>query len=110
MELKTIHDSKTYFSSGRLIDKVRGLVVAAKNKQDDEYTIHEIQEAAKVDRELKVFDYCIADWAIATLRWIDTDYSNSLYYEMVSELSDNEKKWVNELVAKEVFTILFNGD
>ena len=68
MKSPTIYDSKTYFNSGRLIDKVRGCVVAAKNRQNDADTIREILTLTKLDREIKVFDFSIVDWAVAALK------------------------------------------
>ncbi len=51
----------------------------------------------------RFFGYSVSDYAIASLKWINTTESLSLFNEVFSPLSDNRKKEINELIEKKLY-------
>jgi hypothetical protein len=51
----------------------------------------------------KFFGYSVSDYAIASLRWINSRESLKLFDEVFISLSDERKKVVNELIDKKLY-------
>lgn len=51
----------------------------------------------------RVFGYSIAEFAIATLKWLDTEKTNKLFNVMYDKLEEEQKNHVKELVTREIY-------
>ena len=86
-----------------LTEKVKFLLISAKNKADDEQTLSVIKSLTgehSNERVLgKIFGYSVSDYAIASLKWMDTEKSIELFNEEYGKLSDERKEVINWLIA-----------
>lgn len=51
----------------------------------------------------RVFGWSVSDYAIASLKWINTVRSNSMFDEVFESLPVGRRQEVNELIAKEIY-------
>ena len=58
------------------------------------------------DFSSKIFGYSVSDYAIATLKWLNTDETVSLYNSWMSILTGYDKERVEELVSLEQYKSL----
>ena len=86
-----------------LPEKVKFLLISAKNKADDEQTLSVIKSLTgehSNERVLgKIFGYSVSDYAIASLKWMDTEKSIELFNEEYGKLADERKEVISWLIA-----------
>ena len=85
-----------------LTEKVKYLLISAKNKADDDNTLAIVKSLIKEhsdERVLgKIFGYSVSDYAIASLKWMDTEKSNQLFEEEYNKLSNDRKTVIDWLI------------
>ena len=52
----------------------------------------------------RVFGWSVSDYAIAALKWLNTEETNVAFDRIFSELSDQRKNEVNELIERKIYT------
>ena len=86
-----------------LTEKVKYLLFSAKNKTDDDDTLAIVKSLIKEhsdERVLgKIFGYSVSDYAIASLKWMDTEKSIELFNEEYGKLADERKEVISWLIA-----------
>ena len=91
-----------YMKTDNLLDKIRFVLNAAKNKTDDDTTLSVIMSLTaehSEERNLgKFMGYSVSDYAIASLKWMDTEKSNQLFKEEYNKLSDDRKTVIGWLI------------
>ena len=90
-----------------ITDKVLFLLQIAKNNNASSDEIKEIVQYTKEHTDNlvlgRVFGYSVSDYAIATLKWLNTDETNGIYERLFKELPERRKNNVVELIEKELY-------
>lgn len=90
-----------------ILDKVNYLLGISKNKKYNEEDIKKITLLAKEHSEHmvlgRVFGYSVAEYAIATLKWLDTDRTKKLFNKLYMDLGTEQKRNINELINREIY-------
>lgn len=90
-----------------ILDKVNYLMKISKNKRYNEKDIDKIISLAKEHSNHmvlgRVFGYSVAEYAIATLKWLDTDRTKKLFNDIYINLGIEQKKNVNTLIDREIY-------
>lgn len=93
--------------NGGILDKVIYLLTISKTKEYTEEDINIITSLAEEHSEHmvlgRVFGYSIAEFAIATLKWLDTEKTNELFNVMYDRLEEEQKNHVKELITREIY-------
>ena len=102
-------NSKTFstcdISKGNFLSKIYNMLLMAKYREKDEEKIKMLVPLTYEDsphvRLQRVFGYSVSDFAFATLKWLDTPYSNELYDELIADISEGRRYIIEELIAGE---------
>ena len=90
-----------------ILDKVNYLMKISKNKRYNERDIDKISSLAKEHSNHmvlgRVFGYSVAEYAIATLKWLDTDRTKKIFNDVYITLGTEQKKNVNTLIDREIY-------
>lgn len=90
-----------------ILDKVNYLLSISKNKVYKEEDINIITSLAKEHSEHmvlgRVFGYSVAEYAMATLKWLDTDRTIEVYNKLYDSLETEQKKSIDELINREIY-------
>ena len=87
------------------IDVIIDILKAVKLNQDDENTVNEITWIAHRERKKfqEMFGFNINDFALAALKWLNTEISIKSYNEEILKLDNDSKYLVEMLVDKQVY-------
>ena len=90
-----------------ILDKVKFLLSLAQKKR---YTQNELDcvkalltEHSDSMRLGKVFGYSVSDYAFATLSWLSTDETKGLFERGFSQLSEERKRHISQLIEKKLY-------
>lgn len=87
--------------------KIYMLLEVVKEKNIDNETITQIGALTNEDsthmRLGKVFGHSVSDYAFAALKWLDTEYSIKTFDNLFTNLPNDRKKWITELIKSEAY-------
>lgn len=90
-----------------ILAKVDYIMQAVLKKDDSSECLQNLRSLSKEhtdDMVLgRVFGWSISDYAIAALKWINTDLTNTMFADEFDSLPDNRKPEVLVLIAKELY-------
>ena len=86
-------------------DIIAEMMEITKNGDITDELVNEIALVAMRRSKLKFFGFTATEYALASLKWVNTSHSLSLFDKLVSDLSEHEKICINQLVADEVYKI-----
>jgi hypothetical protein len=90
-----------------ILDKVYFLLKISKSKRYTQDDLNRILDYTKEHTDSliigRVFGYSVSDYAIAVLKWINTDETVSEFNKMIHSLPESRRKTISELIKSEVY-------
>lgn len=90
-----------------ILDKVRYLLLTAKNNNCSGETLEKIREYTNQHTDDyvlgRVFGYSVSDYAFATLKWLNTRESLNIFDDLIHQISEPRKREIEELVSKKLY-------
>ena len=91
-----------------MIDKIKYMMSIVKsndyNSEDFQKICSFVSEVSNYARRGKLFGYSISDFALATLKWMNTDESIKIFNSEYSIIKDeNRKSMIDELIESKMY-------
>ena len=90
-----------------ILDKVNFLMLLAKRGQYSQEELDLVKDLMSEHSDHirlgKVFGYSVSDYAFATLNWLSTDETKTIFNQQYNQLSPKRKQIVSELIDKNLY-------
>ena len=77
-----------------------------KNVRDNKITDETVDRIAKIaahPSKLDLFGFTASEYALASLKWVDTPYSLSYFQRLTESLSREDKSWLQVLIDNKLY-------